>query len=100
MIDKVPEYYLYLKWYDLYNPVGLYDFVQEMISNGIDLNLYEEIKTYYNIMCDNAFREEPNMTTVEYVVKKLRNALIRYGFAHTTRKLNGRLYYYWYERND
>lgn len=100
MDNQVPEYYKYLKWYDLDTPLGLYDFVEEMKQDGIKLEDYLEIKVYYDILLKNAFRDEPNMTTTNYVVWKLKRALIRYGFAHTTRKVENRIYYYWNEKGE
>lgn len=98
METLVPDYYQFLNWHDLSNPIGIYEFIQEMLDDGIDLADYPEIEVYYNILCDNAERDEPNMITTEYVVKRLSNALERYGFAHTRRQLKNKLYYYWNER--
>lgn len=95
---KVPQYYEYLNWYDLDSPLGVHGFIQEMIDNGIDLDDFPDIKIYYDIMYNNAFRDEPNIVTVDYIVNKLRRALIRYGLAHTTKKVEYRLYYFWYDR--
>lgn len=95
---KVPEYYKYIKWYDLDTPLDLYGFIQEMINDGINLETYPEIKVYYEILYNNALRDKPNMITVDYVIDKLKKALIRYGFAHTTSLLDKQLYYYWYEK--
>lgn len=100
MGKKVPEYYQYLNWYDLDSPLGLYGFIQEMLNDNLDLNKFPEIKVYYDIMCDNAFRDEPNMITVDYITKKLKNVLIRYNMAHTTSRVDYKLYYYWYEREE
>lgn len=93
---NVPEYYKYFNWYDLRNAMGIYNFIQEMIDSGIDINDYPDIKVYYDILYSSAFKEEPNMITVDYVVKKMRNALIRYNLAHTTSLIKGELYYFWY----
>ena len=95
MDGQVPEYYQYLTWYDLDTPLGLYEFIEEMKLDNVDLDKYIEIKVYYEILLKNAFKDEPNMVTTDYVVWKLKNALIRYGFAHTTRKVKNRIYYYW-----
>lgn len=97
---QIPEYYQYLKWYNLDTPLDLYYFIEEMKLDGIDLDKYLEIKVYYDVLFKNALKDEPNMTTINYVVWKLKNALIRYGFAHTTRKLKGKLYYYWNEKGE
>lgn len=94
----VPEYFEFLNWYDLDSPLGLYGFIQEMISNGIDLEEYPDIKVYYDIIYNNAFRDEPNMISVEYVSMKLKRALIRYGFAHTSKKVEYKYHYYWYDK--
>lgn len=93
----VPQYYEFLNWYDLDSPIGLYGFIQEMQDNGIDLDDYPDIKVYYDIIYNNAFRDTPNIIAVEYVAYKLKRALIRYGFAHTTKKVEYRLYYFWFE---
>lgn len=98
MEQLVPDYYQFINWYDLDTPVGIYDFIQEMLMDGIDLNDYPEIEIYYDILCDNAMRDEPNIMTTEYIVKKLKNALKRYGFAHTRKQVKYKLYYYWNER--
>lgn len=100
MNGQVPEYYQYLMWYNLDTPLGLYDFIEEMKQDNVDLNDYPEIKVYYEVLFNNAFKDEPNMITVNYVVWKLKNALIRYGFAHTTRKVENKIYYYWNEKGD
>ena len=97
---KIPDYYAFLTWYDLDTPYGIYNFIQEMLLDGIDLNKYLDLSVYYEILCDNIFRNEPNMTTVDYVVKKIKPLLIRYGFAHTTAKVRYKYYYYWYERKE
>ena len=97
MTDKIPDYYAFLTWYDLDTPYGIYNFVQEMIMNGIDLKKYPDVNVYYKILCDNIFRDEPNIITVDYIVKKMKNVLIRYGFAHTTSKVHYKWYYYWYD---
>lgn len=94
----IPEYYKFLTWYDLDTPLGVYGFIQEMIENGIKLEDYIEIKVYYDLLYDNAFRDSPNMKSVDYIIKKLKLSLIRYGFAHTTSKVKNKLYYYWYEK--
>lgn len=96
--DLVPDYYQYLTWYDLDTIEGIYWFIQEMINDGIDLKGYPEIDVYYDILNKNIFRDEPNMMTVDYVILHLKRALIKYGFAHTTRKVKYKLYYYWYGR--
>lgn len=96
-MNKIPQYYEYLNWYDLDSPMGLYGFIQEMKDNGIDLEDYPDIKIYYDIIYDNAFRDEPNMISVDYVVGKLKRTLIRYGFAHTNRRVEYKLYYYWFD---
>lgn len=96
----VPDYFQYLNWYDLDTPTGLYWFMQELINDDIDLNEYPEIKTYYEILLKNVFLEEPNMISVEYVMRKLKNALVAYGFAHTTKKVEYKLYYYWFMKGD
>lgn len=100
MDGQVPEYYQYLTWYDLDTPLGLYHFIEEMKSDGVDLNDYLEIKVYYDILFKNALKDDPNMVTTDYVVWKLKRALIRYGFAHTTKKLKNKIYYYWNEKGD
>ena len=98
---SVPEYFEYLNWYDLYSPLGVYGFIQEMINDGIDLNDYPDIKVYYDIVYTNAFRDNPNIISVDYVIKKIRNCLIRYGFAHTSARLeNKKLYYYWFDKES
>lgn len=98
MEQLVPDYYQFITWYDLDTPVGVYEFIQEMLMDGINLSDFPDIEVYYNILCDNATRDEPNIMTTEYVVKKLKNALKRYGFAHTRKQVKHRLYYYWNER--
>lgn len=95
----VPDYYGYLNWHDLYSPVGIYNFMQEFIAEN-DINEYPDIKTYYNMLCDIAFRDDPDMIVVDYVINKLRNRLIQYGFAHSTYTMkvnlkNKNLYFYW-----
>lgn len=97
---KVPEYFQYLTWYDLDTPLGLYSFIQEMINDNINLEDYPDIKIYYEIIYNNAFSDNPNIITVNYIIKKLKNTLIRYGFAHTSSRLDNKLYYYWFERGD
>ena len=97
---KIPDYFQYLTWYDLDTPLGIYGFIQEMISDNIDLEMYPEIKVYYQIMYDNAFRDNPNMITVDYIIKKLKNCLIRYGFAHTSTRVKNKLYYYWFMKGE
>lgn len=98
-MNKVPEYFEYLNWYDLYTPLGVYGFIQEMIQDEIDLNNYPDIKIYYDILFENAFRDDPNIISVDYIVKKLRQCFIRYGFAHTSKKIEGkRFYYYWFDK--
>lgn len=100
MSKGIPEYYKYLSWYDLYSPLGLYGFIQEMTNNNISLDKFPEVKVYYEILCDNAFRDDPDMITVDYTVKKLRLALVRYGLAHTTSRVDYKLFYLWYEEVD
>lgn len=96
---KIPDYYEFLTMHDLNTPLGLYDFIQDMIMDNVNLDDYIEIKVYYEVLYNNAFRDDPNMISVDYVVKKLKNALIRYGFAHTVEKLKPYgLYYYWNSR--
>ena len=97
---EVPDYFQYLNWYDLDTPTGLYWFMQELINDDIDLDEYPEIKTYYEILLKNVFLEEPNMISVEYVMRKLKKALVAYGFAHTTKKVEYKLYYYWFMKGD
>lgn len=94
---KIPEYFQYLNWYDLDTPTGIYSFIREMQDNGINIEDYPEIKVYYDVLYNNAFKDEPNIISVDYVVKKLKNALKRYGFAHTTTRFPNELYYFWYE---
>lgn len=99
MSDKIPDYYAFLTWYDLDTPYGVYNFVQEMILDGIDLNKYPDVNVYYNVLCENVFKNEPNIITVDYVVKQLKKLLVNYGFAHTTSKVHYKWYYYWNSRD-
>lgn len=94
--SKIPDYYAFLTWYDLDTPYGIYNFVQEMIMDKIDLNKYPDINIYYKILCENIEYDEPNIITVDYVVKQMKKLLIQYGFAHTTSKVHHKWYYYWY----
>lgn len=95
---KIPEWFSYLTWYDLDTPIGLYNFIDEMKRDGIDLNKFPEITVYYDILYKNAFRDDPNIITVDYVVKKLKQCLIRYGFAHSSARIDNKFYYYWYDK--
>lgn len=96
--NNIPDYYAFLTWYDLDTPYGLYGFIQEMLMDGINLEMYPDVNVYYDILYNNALRDVPNMVTVDYIVKKLKNLLIKYGFAHTTSKMHNKLYYYWFEK--
>lgn len=98
MVNTIPDYYAYLTWYDLDTPFGIYNFIQEMILDGIDLEKYPDLNIYYEILYANIFKDDPNIVTVDYVVKKMKSYLIRYGFAHTTKKVDYKLYYYWFEK--
>ena len=97
---EVPEYYKYITWYDLNKPLDIYNFVQEMINDGVDLNNYPDIKAYYDVIYNNAFSNKPNIISVEYAVKRIKRLLVNYGFAHSTAKLKNKLYYYWFERGE
>lgn len=105
MKNEVPEFYKYIHWYDLDNMVELYAFMQEFLSDiTVDINDYPDIKTYYKMLCDNALKEDCDLITTEYVAKKLKNTLINYGFAHTTKYmamvLKKSLFYYWNCRKE
>lgn len=97
-MTKVPQYFEYFNWYDLDNPLGIHDFIQEMKDNGVSIEDFPDIHIYYDIMYNNAFRDEPNMITVDYIVPKIKRALIRYGLAHTCKKVEYKLYYFWYDK--
>ena len=101
----IPEFYKYLTWYELNTPMDIYNFMQEMKDDGVNISDYPDIETYYNILIEHALKkDDADMIVVEYVIHKLRNALIRYGFAHSTylmkRKTNKNLYFYWHERKE
>lgn len=101
---KIPDFYKYLTWYELKSPLDIYNFVQEMKNDNVDLNNYPDIQTYYNILIEHAFKEEADMVIVDYVVKKLRGLFITYGLAHGTYLMNlytgKQLYFYWNERKE
>lgn len=90
-----PYFYNYITWYDLTSPLGIHNFIQEMKDNKVDIKKYPEIDIYYNVLCNNSFKEEPNMITVDYVIIKLKNALVRYGFAHRVKDVKEGYYYFW-----
>ena len=94
------DYRKYINIYDLSTPLGLYSFIEEMKSDNVNLDDYPEIKIYYDILCNKALKEDVDMITVDYVIKKLKNALIRYGLAHNNYDIcklynNKDAYYYW-----
>lgn len=96
---KIPDYYKYLTWYELKTPLEVYNFIQEMINDGVKLEDYPDINTYYKMLLESAFKENADMVVVDYVVNKLRCALVNYGFANTTFTMDvnthKRLYFYW-----
>lgn len=98
----IPDYYRYINWYDLYSPVGIYNFMQEFISEN-NIEDYPDINAYYKILCENAFKDEPDMVVVDFIIPKFRYCLINYGFAHTTFTMqcnlkNKNLYFYWKQK--
>lgn len=99
---EIPDFYEYLNWYDLDTPVGIYNFMQEFLEDN-NIEDYPDIKVYYEMLCDSAFKEQPDMVVVDYVLNKLKNRLIKYGFAHTTRLVtrdlkNTNIYFYWKQK--
>ena len=103
MQKQLPDYYEFLTWYDLSSVLGLYGFVQEMLADGLDLEDYPDIKIYYDILCNNALKDDADIITVEYVVRHAKNKLIRYGLAHSTRDMamtNKNLFFYWNKRKE
>ena len=49
-MTKVPQYFEYFNWYDLDNPLGIHDFIQEMKDNGVSIEDFPDIHIYYDIM--------------------------------------------------
>jgi hypothetical protein len=100
----VPDFLDYMTFYTLDNAVDIHNFIQDMENDGTSISKYPDIKIYYDILLNNAFAEEPNMITVNYVVKKIRILLLKYKLAHTSKimqDLTGQtLYYYWNDRRD
>lgn len=98
---EIPDFYEYLNWYDLNTPVGIYNFMQEFLEDN-NIEDYPDIKVYYEMLCESAFKEQPDMVVVDYVLNKLKNRLIKYGFAHTTRflavDLKKKAYFYWKQK--
>ena len=91
----IPYFYSYVNWHNLNTPLGIHYFIQEMKDNNVDIKNYPDLDVYYKVLCGNAFKEEPNMITVDYTVNKIKNALIRYGLAHRSAKMEKGYYYFW-----
>lgn len=100
----VPDFLDYMTFYSLDNALDIYNFIDEMQNDGVIIDNYPDMKIYYDILVNNALSEEPNMITVDYCVKKLRNLLKNYKLAHESRimqDLTGKeLYYYWNDRRE
>jgi hypothetical protein len=93
----------YLTWHDLTKPYGIYGFINEMQCMGVSIDDFPEIKIYYEMLIKKAnktdmFDDEYFMYTVDYLVNKIRCALVRYKIAHTLKEVKKGYYYFWYDK--